>query len=97
MSLPEVLLWRALRQQADVKFRRQHPMGPYVLDFYCSSAKLCVEVDGIAHDMGVQPDKDLARDEWLRDHGLEVIRIPASEVLRSPNETAEALIRYCQR
>jgi len=41
MSLPEVLLWREL-QQASVKFRRQHPLGPYVLDFYCPTAKLAV-------------------------------------------------------
>src|SRR5689334_16373959 len=50
MSLPETLLWRLLRRAPNgVAFRRQHPIGPYVLDFYCPSAKLAIEVDGAAH------------------------------------------------
>jgi very-short-patch-repair endonuclease len=53
MSLPEVLLWQHLRkQQTGFHWRKQHPAGPYDLDFYCDSAKLCVEVDGEAHDRG---------------------------------------------
>ncbi|WP_366852839.1 DUF559 domain-containing protein [Phenylobacterium sp.] len=48
MSLPEVILWTALRGREPGRpvFRRQHPIGPYVLDFYCAKARLCVEVDG---------------------------------------------------
>nr|WP_324255282.1 DUF559 domain-containing protein [Sphingomonas sp. PL-96] len=50
MSLPEVLLWRELRARpAGLRFRRQHPAGPYVLDFFCSAQRLAVEVDGDAH------------------------------------------------
>jgi ATP-dependent DNA helicase RecQ len=49
---PEQLLWLALRngQIGGAKFRRQHPIGPYVVDFFCQSAKLVVEVDGVSHD-----------------------------------------------
>jgi very-short-patch-repair endonuclease len=56
MSLPEVVLWQALRrgQVAGLRFRRQHPIGPYILDFYCLSARLAIEVDGFAHDNAVQ-------------------------------------------
>ena len=97
MSLPEVLLWRELRQQSELKFRRQHPLGKYVLDFYCASTKICVEIDGQSHEMRDQPERDATRDQWLSDQGIEVIRIAASEVLRSPTETAQALIRHCQR
>ena len=97
MSLPEVLLWRELRQQGEVKFRRQHPLGPYVLDFYCALAKLCVEIDGIAHDMGDRPERDSRRDDWLRGQGIEVVRVPASDVLTSPVDVAEGLIGYCRR
>lgn len=97
MSLLEVLLWRELRQQGEIKFRRQHPIGLYVLDFYCASAKVCVEIDGIAHEMGDRPRRDAARDEWLGERGIEVLRIPASDVLNSPNEAAGALVRYCRR
>ena len=96
MSLPEVLLWRELRQQSDVKFRRQHPLGPYILDFYCAKAKVCVEVDGIAHDMGNRPERDAKRDSWLSERGIEVVRVTASEVLRSPLDVAEALVGHCQ-
>ena len=49
---PEELLWLALRngQIGGLKFRRQHPIGPYVVDFYCHGAELVVEVDGMSHD-----------------------------------------------
>jgi very-short-patch-repair endonuclease len=97
MSLPEVLLWQQLRGQSEAKFRRQHPLGPYVFDFYCAKARVCVEVDGIAHDMGDRANRDAARDEWLRGQGIEVVRVPASEVLSDPVAVAEALVRYCRR
>jgi len=82
MSLPEVLLWRQLRRrQTGYKWRKQHPAGPYVLDFYCDAAKLCVEVDGEAHDRGNWPRKDALRDAWLAQHEIATLRIPAAEVL----------------
>eukprot|EP01035_Chromulina_nebulosa_P054083 gene54083-74016_t len=50
MTEPERLLWALLRkEQTGLRFRRQHPLGSYVLDFYCPSARLCVEVDGPVH------------------------------------------------
>jgi very-short-patch-repair endonuclease len=82
MSLPEVLLWVQLRRgQAGARFRRQHPLGPFVLDFYCSEAKLAVEVDGIGHSMGDRPQRDARRDGWLKGRGIRVARFPATEVL----------------
>jgi len=96
MSLPEVLLWQELRRQSEFRFRRQHPLGSYVLDFYCPAAKLCVEIDGMAHDMGGNPARDATRDEWLREQGVALLRIPASEVLRSPTNAAEALLSHCR-
>ena len=95
MSLPEVLLWRELRE-APLKFRRQHPLGPYVLDFYCASARLGVEVDGIGHDMGDRPKQDEAREAWITAQGITVIRIAATEVLQSPPDTAEAILAACR-
>ena len=59
MTLPEVVLWKVLRARpAGIKFRRQHPVGPYVLDFYCEAALTGIEVDGMAHDMGENPLRD---------------------------------------
>ena len=96
MSLPEVLLWRELRQ-GDVKFRRQHPVGPYVLDFYCAAEKLAVEIDGEAHDRGDRPRRDAMRDAWLEQQGISVLRIAAAEVLASPSDIADALVRRCRK
>jgi very-short-patch-repair endonuclease len=49
MTPPEVYLWQHFRQQPDgIKIRRQHPFGPYIVDFFCAQAKLSIEVDGIA-------------------------------------------------
>ncbi|MEO6152500.1 MAG: DUF559 domain-containing protein [Croceibacterium sp.] len=95
MSLPEVLLWQKLRQ-ADLKLRRQHPAGPYVLDFYCAAAKLGIEIDGIAHDMGDRPKRDVRRDVWLGSQGFEIVRIPASEVLNSAADVADAIVVLCR-
>ena len=83
MTLPEVILWQALRKQpGGLKFRRQHPAGPYVLDFFCSDARLAIEVDGVAHIMGDRPQRDGARDRWLRSAGVETLRISAADVLK---------------
>jgi very-short-patch-repair endonuclease len=83
MSLPEVLLWTALRERpGGYKFRKQHAAGPYSLDFYCASAAVCIEVDGKAHDMGSNPQRDERRDAWLASHGVRTLRIPAEEILR---------------
>ena len=98
LSLPETLIWRLLKGSPQgVHFRSQHPVGDYVLDFYCAKAKVGFEIDGIAHDMGDRPAQDALRNTWLRDHGIEVVRIPASEVLKSPEDVAEMIVRYCQR
>ena len=96
LSLPEALLWERLRgSPGGVKFRRQHPVGAYVLDFYCAKAKLGIEIDGIAHDMGDRPVRDMQREAWLALQGITVVRIPATEVLKSPDEVAEMLVRRC--
>lgn len=96
MSLPEVKLWQILRKKPQgLKFRRQHPLGDYVLDFYCAQAKCGIEIDGIAHDMGDRPARDAVRDGWIRAQGIKVIRIPAGDVLRSVEDVAESIVRYC--
>ena len=97
MTLPEVLLWRALRgRPGGFKFRRQHPAGRFVLDFYCESARKGIEVDGMAHDMGDNPQRDAARDAWLEAAGISMVRIPAREVLRSIDDVVRFLVDQCQ-
>ena len=63
MSLPEGLLWQELRKRpGGYKFRRQHPILDFIADFYCPTARLILEVDGAAHDMGDRPRRDVERD-----------------------------------
>jgi very-short-patch-repair endonuclease len=82
MTPPEARLWSALRRGvADgLRFRRQHPIGPYVLDFYCHGAMLAVEVDGYAHLTADRPQRDEHRDAWLLARGIRTLRIDAREV-----------------
>ena len=95
MSLPEVLLWRELRGSPQgVKFRRQHPSDSASLDFYCSDARLTVEIDGIAHDMGERPERDVVRDARFASAGVETLRIAAAEVLQDPADIVDRIIRH---
>jgi len=56
MTMPEVALWARLRSRPDgFKFRRQHPAGRYVLDFFCNEARLAIEVDGASHEWAIGP------------------------------------------
>src|SRR5487761_1052078 len=95
LSPPEARLWSRLRERAPGKpvFRRQHPIGPYVLDFYCAKARLAVEIDGISHDMGDRPQRDERRDTWLEARGVTVVRIAASELTCSIGVAADAIVR----
>jgi very-short-patch-repair endonuclease len=89
MSLPERLLWQQLRlKQTGLRFRKQHPAGPYVLDFYCHEARLCVEIDGQSHDFTAVRDE--RRDKWLASQGVRTVRIAATDVLHN----LDAVIRY---
>ena len=82
LSLPEVLLLKALRRRPNgLKFRSQFPIGPITADFACLSHRLIIEVDGESHCRGDQPQRDAARDEFLREEGFDVMRIAAREVL----------------
>jgi very-short-patch-repair endonuclease len=89
MSLPERVLWRQLRlKRTGLRFRRQHPAGPYVLDFYCHEAKLCVEIDGQSHEFTTARDE--RRDRWLASQGLRTLRIAARDVLHN----LEGVVRF---
>lgn len=98
MTLPEVLLWNRLRKAPDgVIFRRQHPVGKHIVDFYCAKARTCIEIDGIAHDMGDRPLRDQEREIAIKGLGYDLIRVPAADVLKSTDDIADALVRYCKR
>ena len=81
LTLPEVVVWSALRGRrlGGIRFRRQHPVGPYILDFYCEDTQLAVEIDGQGHDHLDAVAHDQRRTAWLSRHGISVMRIPARE------------------
>ena len=83
LSLPEVILWTAIkaRKLDGLHFRKQHPVGRYVLDFYCHELRLAVEIDGEGHSMGHTPQKDAACDAWLASQGIRTLRMGAPLVL----------------
>jgi len=77
MTAVERRLWFRVRaKQLGVKFRRQHPIGPYVADFACTSARLIVEIDGDTH----MEAYDKHRDRWMESRGWRVMRVYLSEI-----------------
>ena len=93
MTPPEALLWVRLRVRAPgtPTFRRQHAIGDYILDFFCATAKLAIEVDGQSHGMGDRPERDVRRERYLTEQGIRVMRYPAELVMRDPNGVAQAI------
>lgn len=81
MTSAEQMLWQALRNRklGGFKFRRQHAVGPFILDFYCSACKLAVELDGQVHTQRTEYDRE--RTAHLNAYGCRVIRFDNEEVL----------------
>ena len=90
---PEQLLWSILRARrlGGLKFRRQHPIEPYVVDFYCAEANLVVELDGESHE-GRQ-EYDQHRESFLSNMGLTIIRVTNDQVLDNSDGVAEGILR----
>jgi very-short-patch-repair endonuclease len=96
MSLPEVLLWVQLqRHPGGHKFRKQVPQHPYTLDFACLKARLCIEVDGEAHNRGDQPKRDEIRDSVMAAFGFRTLRLSAYEVLKNMEGCVVAIVTAC--
>jgi very-short-patch-repair endonuclease len=97
MTLPEGLLWQVLKSRPEgLKFRRQHPIGRCIVDFYCPAARLVIEIDGVSHDMGDRPDRDRDRDMWLVGQGLRVLRFAATDVMKDLESVVTAIVLACR-
>ena len=93
LTLPEVLLWQALRKRpAGLKFRKQHPAGAFVLDFFCAECRLAIEIDGMAHECGNAPERDARRDEWIERQGVRVLRFAAADVLGDLSAVVDQIV-----
>jgi RecQ family ATP-dependent DNA helicase len=87
----EAALWERLRARRldGLKFRRQHALGRYIVDFYCVEKRLAVEVDGGIHED--TPDRDVEREAWLANHAVSVVRITNDEVERRLGEALDRI------
>ena len=94
----ERLLWQKLRskQLGDVRFRPQHPVGEYIVDFACLSCRLAVELDGGQHADEVALSYDARRTQFLQSEGWQVLRFWNHEVLGNPEGVQEAILRALQ-
>jgi very-short-patch-repair endonuclease len=90
---PEQLLWSILcrRRLGGLKFRRQYPIEPYIVGFYCSSVNLVIELDGESHEGRQSYDEDRAR--FLNNLGLKLFRITNDDVIHNPEGVELAILR----
>ena len=95
----EIVLWSRLqrRQLQGKKFRRQHGVGPYIVDFYCPECRVIVELDGAGHFTDEAIKKDAERTEFLEGLGLRVIRFQNYKVLRNLQEVLETIAVALQK
>jgi very-short-patch-repair endonuclease len=93
MTKAEVALWSRLRRGAvhGRRFRRQHPIGPYVADFACLPVRLIVEVDGDTHISKDERQYDESRDAYLRNHGWRVLRFWNGDVFENLDGVMERI------
>lgn len=91
MTDAEALLWNLLRNRriAGTKFRRQHPMGRYILDFYCDEKRLCIELDGGQHMNTAGYEQ--YRNAWLNTQGIHILRFWNNQVLAETENVMEAI------
>ena len=92
----EQKLWRILRNRnlGNFKFRRQHPIGSFITDFYCAEVKLIIEVDGGVHVDQEEYDND--RTAWLKERGYQVIRFQNKDVMTNLDQVAQEILFVCE-
>ena len=91
-TFAERQLWKALRQLKDHHFRRQAPMGAFIVDFVCHHCRLVVEVDGGIHELDVVASRDAMREAWLAGRGYRVVRISNSQAIHDPDSAIRAIL-----
>lgn len=94
MTDAESSLWRALRgkQLEGLKFRRQQPIGQFIVDFVCLERKLIIEADGAQHYDAEEKKRDLSRDAWLWEQGFKVLRFADNDILTNMNGVVERIL-----
>jgi very-short-patch-repair endonuclease len=93
LTIPERMVWAKLRdrQLNGLKFRRQQPIGNYIVDFYCAERRLIVEIDGHSH--AEQIEHDATRTRWLEQEGFRVMRFLNWDVTQNLSSVIEAIVQ----
>lgn len=88
----EKILWKKLRgNKLKVKWRRQHPVDMYILDFYSPTIKLCIEIDGSVHNIKENKEYDKTREEYLKIKSIKTLRFWNSEIEKDLNKVIETI------
>ncbi|MCK9272856.1 DUF559 domain-containing protein [Candidatus Gracilibacteria bacterium] len=92
----EKILWEMIknRQVGNLKFRRQHPIGRYIADFYCPELGLVIELDGDIHDKETQIEYDKIRDEFLKSGNYKILRMKNEYLLKNPELVIKKILSY---
>jgi very-short-patch-repair endonuclease len=95
----EKLMWRWLRDRRFIgyKFRRQHPLGDYYLDFFCEEAELNIELDGSQHGFPNQRKHDTERGKFLKARGIKTLRFWNSHLRRNPQAIRDTIFEELQK
>ena len=100
MTDAERWLWEHLRRLPNIRFRRQHPIGDYIVDFVCLRMNLIIEVDGAYHNEAQQQHEDALRSQFLREQGFIILRFTNEEVLYDTDSVVQTItkqIKQCKQ
>jgi very-short-patch-repair endonuclease len=94
MTRAELRLWKHLRKPGleGPRFRRQTPIGPYIVDFFCPEQRLIIEVDGDQHGFDRVEARDQSRDAWLRERGYRVLRFSNRDVMTNLDGVCDTIL-----
>lgn len=92
-------LWQKLRRRqiCGFHFRQQHPIGQYIVDFFCAKARLVIEVDGAIHSQPGQDEYDIQRQSYLEELGLQILRFTNHEVMSRTDTVLERIAEELSR
>ena len=97
MTPQERHLWYDFLRTLPVRFRRQKPLGGYIVDFYCADPKLVIELDGSQHDTDAAKENDATRDAWLKQQGITVLRYSNRDIQENFEGVCGDILRHLSR
>jgi very-short-patch-repair endonuclease len=97
LTQSETILWVKLRECNGLKFRRQQPIGAYIVDFVCFDANLIVEIDGGQHNEPCNKEKDEQRTEWLKSQGFQIARFWNNDVLENVEGIVHEIMEHAKK